>query len=112
MNLYSNETVFLSITKFNETSYQVCYDAPPHTTSDGLWGGQHNGRTPMKSIFPLFELQVLVIFAITQICRFLLKPLGLPLFISQMMVSTSIYINFFNGFHHFSIHHGPKNRLR
>ncbi|KHN24021.1 Cation/H(+) antiporter 3, partial [Glycine soja] len=32
-----------------------------------------------------FELQVLLIFAITQICRLLLNPLGLPIFISQML---------------------------
>nr|KYP57026.1 K(+)/H(+) antiporter 13 [Cajanus cajan] len=39
----------------------------------------------MKSFLPLFELQVLLIFVITQICSLLLKPLGLAQFISQMM---------------------------
>ncbi|TKY47832.1 Cation/H(+) antiporter 4 [Spatholobus suberectus] len=87
MNLNPNETMFRSITTLNETTsrYLVCIDAPPHIVSDGLWGGGKNGRTPMKSFLPLFELQVLLIFAITQICRLLLKPLGLPIFISQMM---------------------------
>ncbi|XP_061369170.1 cation/H(+) antiporter 4-like [Gastrolobium bilobum] len=85
MNYNANETLFKTITKINETWYNVCYDAPPHTVSDGLWGGKENGRTPMKSFLPMFELQVLIIFALTQIFRLLLKPLVLPQFISQMM---------------------------
>jgi hypothetical protein len=86
MSINANETLFNSITRLNETGYKVCYDAPPHIVSDGLWGGQENGRTPMKSFLPVIELQLLIIFIITQICSFLLKPLRLPLFIPQMMV--------------------------
>ncbi|KAK7359277.1 hypothetical protein VNO77_01230 [Canavalia gladiata] len=85
MNLRANESLFLSIEKINETTYNVCSAAPPNIVSDGLWGGQLNGRTPMKSSLPLFELQVLIIFALTQICHFFLKHFDFPQFISQMM---------------------------
>ncbi|XP_061373033.1 cation/H(+) antiporter 4-like [Gastrolobium bilobum] len=85
MNLIANESIFGSVTQINETLYTVCSAAPPNIVSDGLWGGQINGRVPMKSSFPLFELQMLVIFAVTQICQFFLKYLNFPLFISQMM---------------------------
>ncbi|CAJ1848913.1 unnamed protein product [Sphenostylis stenocarpa] len=87
MNFYANETAFLSVTEVDERSrrYQVCYAAPPHIVSDGLWRSKPNTRSPMKSFLPLFELQVLLIFVVTQICRLLLLPLKLPLFISQMM---------------------------
>lgn len=87
--LNANETMFLSITEVDERRqrYQVCLDAPPHIVSDGLWRSRsQNPRTPMRSFLPLFELQVLLIFALTQICRLILVPFKVPLFISQMMV--------------------------
>lgn len=87
MNLSANETLFLSVDKIKFFTYNVCTVAPPNIVSDGLWGGQLNGRTPFKSSLPLFELQVLVIFSITQICQFLLKSFDFPQFIPQMIVS-------------------------
>ncbi|KAK7280813.1 hypothetical protein RIF29_08319 [Crotalaria pallida] len=39
----------------------------------------------MKSFIPIFELQVLVIYAITLICQFILKHLNVPVFVSQML---------------------------
>ncbi|KAK7317153.1 hypothetical protein RJT34_01137 [Clitoria ternatea] len=92
MNLNSNETMFDSIKIINDNNYMVCYKTPPNIVSDGLWGGTENGRTPMKSFLPIFELQVLIIFVITQICRFFLKPLRLPLFISQMMAGIILHV--------------------
>ncbi|KAG5155081.1 hypothetical protein JHK82_013050 [Glycine max] len=86
MNLSANETLFLSVDKIKFFTYNVCTVAPPNIVSDGLWGGQLNGRTPFKSSLPLFELQVLVIFAITQICQFLLQSFDFPQFIPQMIV--------------------------
>ncbi|XP_058781640.1 cation/H(+) antiporter 4-like [Vicia villosa] len=94
MSINSNDTVFNRITRLNETGYEVCYDAPPHTVSDGLWGGKENGRTPLKSFVPLFELQVLVIFALTEITTLVLKPLRLPPFILQMIAGLIIAILF------------------
>ncbi|XP_014521686.1 cation/H(+) antiporter 15-like [Vigna radiata var. radiata] len=87
MALNASETMFLSITEVDERRqrYEVCLDAPPHIVSDGLWRSPQNTRTPMRSFLPLFELQVLLIFVITQICRLILMPFKVPLFISQMM---------------------------
>ncbi|WJX39389.1 hypothetical protein P8452_26936 [Trifolium repens] len=94
MSINSNYTLFHSVTRLNQTSYEVCFDAPPHIVSDGLWGGKENGRTPMRSFFPMFELQVLIIFILTQICSFLLKPLKLPQFIVQMIAGLIIGVTF------------------
>ncbi|WJX33323.1 hypothetical protein P8452_21539 [Trifolium repens] len=94
MSINSNYTLFHSVTRLNQTSYEVCFDAPPHIVSDGLWGGKENGRTPMRSFFPMFELQLLIIFVLTQICSFLLKPLKLPQFIVQMIAGLIIGVTF------------------
>ncbi|CAJ2677470.1 unnamed protein product [Trifolium pratense] len=91
LNLSANQTLFLSISYFNTSldsttlTFNVCSAAPPNIVSDGLWGGQKNGRVPMKSALPMFEMQVLVIFAITQIFDLFLKRLDFPEFIGQMM---------------------------
>ncbi|KAK7290944.1 hypothetical protein RIF29_05747 [Crotalaria pallida] len=85
MNLNFNETLYSSVTKFNDTRNTVCFTAPVRTVSDGVWVGGVNGRSPMKSFLPMFELQVLVIYVFSQICYFMFKPLALPLFVSQMV---------------------------
>ncbi|OIV97463.1 hypothetical protein TanjilG_10987 [Lupinus angustifolius] len=84
MNVPRNATLFFSVIKVNESTNLVCFEAPPHIVSDGIFGGKTNGRTPMKSFLPMFEMQMLLIFVLTQICHFILKPLGLPQFIPQM----------------------------
>ncbi|CAK8567085.1 unnamed protein product [Lathyrus sativus] len=94
MSINSNDTLFNKIKRLNETGYLVCYDAPPHTVSDGVWGGKISGRTPHKSFLPMFELQVLIIFVLTQITTFVLKPLRLPPFILQMIAGLIIGILF------------------
>jgi len=97
MAINASETMFLSITQVDERrqKYEVCLDAPPHIVSDGLWrSSPQNTRTPMRSFLPLFELQVLLIFAITQICRLILMPFKVPLFISQMMVCLNQHLFF------------------
>ncbi|KAK7387621.1 hypothetical protein VNO78_28543 [Psophocarpus tetragonolobus] len=87
MNLNENESMFRTIRSVNESTqrYWVCIDASPHIVSDGLWSNGEANRNPMKSFLPLFELQVLLIFGVTQICGLLLTPFRLPPFISQMM---------------------------
>ncbi|KAI9075812.1 hypothetical protein K1719_014166 [Acacia pycnantha] len=84
-----NATIFQAYALLNasnhDETYEVCIRRPPFIVSDGFWSGQKSGRTPMKSALPLFELQIMVIFAITHICHFFFKRLGLPLFFSQVM---------------------------
>ncbi|KAF7802876.1 cation/H(+) antiporter 4-like [Senna tora] len=63
----ANETLFSVINLVNKTEnstvYNVCIDVPPHIVSDGIWGSHTNSGSPMRSSYPVFELQVIVIFA-------------------------------------------------
>ncbi|WJX59242.1 hypothetical protein P8452_44591 [Trifolium repens] len=63
----------------------VCADLPPKVVSDGIWANHDEGVKPMKSTLPLLELQILTIFAITQCFHLVLKRLGVPYFVSQIM---------------------------
>ncbi|KAK2438126.1 hypothetical protein P8452_39156 [Trifolium repens] len=88
-NLQANQTLFLELALLNSsldsTTFNVCSAAPPNIVSDGFWGGQINGRVPWKSSLPMFEMQVIVTFTITQIFNLFLKRLDFPDFIGQMM---------------------------
>jgi hypothetical protein len=64
----------------------VCVDLPPKVVSDGIWANHDQGVKPMKSTLPLLELQILTIFAITQCFHLVLKRIGVPYFVSQIMV--------------------------
>lgn len=70
--------------------YHVCITAPPNILSNGIWGDHKIGRSPLKSSFPIFLLQIVIIYAITRALTFPLKKLGLPILIPQMMVSSFI----------------------
>ncbi|KAK7280823.1 hypothetical protein RIF29_08335 [Crotalaria pallida] len=54
---FQYETIYTSISSFNDTVNTVCFDASPKTVSDGFWVGSVSGKSPMKSLLPLFELQ-------------------------------------------------------
>jgi len=64
----------------------VCIDMPPKVVSDGIWANHDQVAKPMQSTLPLLELQILTIFAITQCFHLVLKRLGVPYFVSQIMV--------------------------
>ncbi|XP_058734126.1 cation/H(+) antiporter 4-like [Vicia villosa] len=85
LNITANSSIFIILIPHNDTNINVCSAAPPNIVSDGIWGGQDNGRVPLRSALPIFELQVVVIFIITQICNFFLRRLHFPEFIGQMM---------------------------
>lgn len=86
-----NETLFVSMTNISQTAnitlYNVCISAPPHILSDGIWGGHTTERGPLKSSFPVFLLQIILIYGTTRTLHFPMKMLGFPVLISQMMVS-------------------------
>lgn len=92
LNITANSSIFIILIPHNDTTLNVCSAAPPNIVSDGIWGGQENGRVPLKSALPMFELQVVIIFIITQICNFFLRRLDFPEFIGQMMVSTVFFL--------------------
>ncbi|RYR35499.1 hypothetical protein HN51_030763 [Arachis hypogaea] len=90
---FAKENLFDNVKQLDNNTYRVCFKAPPRIVSDGIWGGQKNGRKPMKSFLPLFELQVLIIFVVTQICHFFFKRLRLPFLVSQIMAGIIIGIS-------------------
>lgn len=49
--------------------------------------GVFYGRNPLKSSFPLFLLELSLLIVISHIVRILLKPLGQPKIISEVIVS-------------------------
>lgn len=72
----------------------VCVDKPPKVVSDGIWANRDYGVKPMKTTLPLLELQILTIFAITQCFHMVLKRLGVPYFVSQIMVIIVIIMSY------------------
>lgn len=93
MAINANETLFVRVALFadapttNFNKYNVCITTPPRILSDGLWGAHRTESEPLKSSFPVFLLQIIVIYAITRALQFPVKKLGLPVIISQLMVS-------------------------
>ncbi|KAK7401011.1 hypothetical protein VNO78_12321 [Psophocarpus tetragonolobus] len=86
----SNETIFSSATLLFEIPlvrrqiYNVCISQPMKIISDGIWT-PNEGSKPLESAFTMLELQIVVIFAITQCFHFILKQLGIPYLVSQVM---------------------------
>ncbi|KAL2316906.1 hypothetical protein Fmac_030782 [Flemingia macrophylla] len=66
-------------------SYNVTIEMPAKVISDGLWRNTSNGALPFKATMPVLQLQVITIFLITQFFHTVLKRLGIPYFVSQMM---------------------------
>ncbi|KEH25144.1 putative cation/H+ exchanger [Medicago truncatula] len=85
-NITREPGLYVSVAQIDATTFNVCSVAPPNIVSDGIWGGPDSRRNPMKSALPVFEMQLLVIFTITQICNFFLKRLHFPAFIAPMLV--------------------------
>ncbi|KAK7300275.1 hypothetical protein RJT34_11117 [Clitoria ternatea] len=88
-----SKTIFYS-TVFNETLsdpkrkyvyYDVAIELPPKIVSDGMWGNNTHGSLPTNSTMPVLELQILTIFIITQCFHTILKRLGFPYLISQVL---------------------------
>ncbi|KAG2391004.1 hypothetical protein LR48_Vigan07g037500 [Vigna angularis] len=65
--------------------FNVQIDMPPKIVSDGIWGNTDIGALPDKTVVPLLEFQILTIFVVTQCFHLVLKRLGFPYFVSQMM---------------------------
>ncbi|KAK7339134.1 hypothetical protein VNO77_19780 [Canavalia gladiata] len=65
--------------------YDVTIDIPARVVSDGIWGNTTYGALPSKATLPILETQILTIFTITQCFHLVLKRLGFPYFVSQVM---------------------------
>ncbi|XP_027368556.1 cation/H(+) antiporter 4-like [Abrus precatorius] len=78
-----NETLSDPARKY--VMYDVRVDMPPKIVSDGLWGNTAYAALPSRATLPLLELQIISIFTITQCFHWVLKRLGFPYFVSQIM---------------------------
>jgi hypothetical protein len=62
-----------------------CTQLPPMVNSKGLWNYIHYGTIPYT--LPVIQLQMVLIFAITQASHYVLKRYGVPKLTSQLFVS-------------------------
>ena len=85
-----NRTIFESaaVNKTNPRSvvYDVCVNMPPKIVSDGIWADPDIGSFPSHSSLTMFELQIITIFTLIHCFHFVLKRLGFPYFVSQLVV--------------------------
>ncbi|XP_020229520.1 cation/H(+) antiporter 4 [Cajanus cajan] len=88
-----NNTIFSSVV-FDEYNsdpnrryvlYNVSIEMPAKIVSDGMWGNTTYDALPNRATMPLLQFQIIIIFLITQCFHTILKGLGFPYFVSQMM---------------------------
>ncbi|KOM51901.1 hypothetical protein LR48_Vigan09g056000 [Vigna angularis] len=86
----ANQTLFSSVMLLHEVPslgfevYNVCVNHPMKIISDGIWT-QHGSALPTQYSYTMLELQILIIFVVTQGFHFILNRLGVPFFVSQVM---------------------------
>lgn len=83
--IFSSATLLVSIPLSRREIYNVCMDQPMKIISDGIWN-HPNGSSPTQSAYTMLQIQMVIIFAITQAFHFILKQFGFPYFVSQVMV--------------------------
>lgn len=74
-----------------KTTQEYCGLVPPQVNSFGIWRLRYDGELKPYAI-PVLELQMAVIFFITQAFQFLLMPFRLPKFTSQLLVRVRLYM--------------------
>ncbi|XP_050215390.1 cation/H(+) antiporter 4-like [Mercurialis annua] len=63
---------------------RMCTYLPPNISSDGIW--EHlNFQSVFTYSLPLFQLQIIMIFLVTQSIHLVLKLVGVPVIISQLL---------------------------
>ncbi|XVF69027.1 hypothetical protein PTKIN_Ptkin11bG0048200 [Pterospermum kingtungense] len=70
---------------FGNRTLKVCINLPPRVNSAGIWEDTSSPSAILKYSLPLLQLHIILIFFVTRIVYFFLKPLGIPLFTSQML---------------------------
>ncbi|XP_071722624.1 cation/H(+) antiporter 4-like [Rutidosis leptorrhynchoides] len=62
----------------------ICLILPPRVNSLGIWSTEDEKKF-MDYSLPRLEMEIVLLFVISQVCHFLLKRIGSPIFISQMI---------------------------
>ncbi|EEF38951.1 monovalent cation:proton antiporter, putative [Ricinus communis] len=63
----------------------MCTKLPPNINSNGIWENINSPNSVLTYSLPLLQLQIIMIFFITQACHFVLKHFGFPIIISQLI---------------------------
>jgi hypothetical protein len=66
-----------------------CFPLPPRINSQGMWNYIHLRNIPFG--VPLLELQMILIFTLTQVSHYVLKRYGVPKFTTQLLVRALFY---------------------
>ncbi|KAE8668305.1 putative Cation/H+ exchanger 4 [Hibiscus syriacus] len=89
-----NETIYGTRMDQREVEIEICLAYPPKVTTRGLLAYRH-GIDVLDYSVPRLQLQMVVIYVLTQILHSLLKNVGLPLFISQILAGIILGPTFF-----------------
>lgn len=77
-----NSKSLSACTPDNRTTIITCVRFPPKIHSVGIW----DEKEPLAYSVPTLEMQIVVIFALTQLLHFPLQRLGIPRLLSEIMV--------------------------
>lgn len=85
----SNFTAYNDIIgSVNGNFLTLCFSTPPKINSDGIWDFVFGSSAKLRfSPLPLLEFQMLLIFSVILLLHGFLQLFGLPVFVSQMIVS-------------------------
>lgn len=71
--------------KLNITIDDRCLTLPPKVNSMGFRNGYMKNDV-MQYTLPQLEIQMILVFALTQLCHLFLRRLGVTAFVSQLVV--------------------------
>lgn len=80
----------LTLTLKNMTQ---CVEFPPHIHSAGIFSYKTSAGIPYT--LPNLEMQMVLIFCMTQAFYFVLRYFGVPRFSTQVIVRASFYLSYF-----------------
>lgn len=84
---------------------EICVEFPPRVNSVGLWNSSEHTLLNITTLFgnlslplpdrslPLLEMELTLMYVLTQFSYFFLKMLGLPAFAAQLVVRIYIYMH-------------------
>lgn len=83
---------------------EICVEFPPRVNSVGLWNSSEHTLLNITTLFgnislplpdrslPLLEMELTLMYVLTQLSYFFFKMIGLPAFAAQLVVRIYIYI--------------------
>lgn len=77
----------------NATGKEICIELPPQVNTNGFWRDKNdeNPEGLLRNSLPELQLQILVVFCMSQTFHYILKRFGMSRLTSEIIVRT-IYI--------------------